>query len=562
MGLPYLLLTFLVLSVCSTKAVTFLDGNPVVELSLGKIQGSNMTSSKGNNIYAFRGIRYAQPPVGELRFSNPLPQPAWGEELLDATTDSLICPQPEVASYMSEDCLKLNVYTKSFEDKLPVIVYIHGGANVLGSGHSLFMAGPQYLLNHDVVYVAFNYRLGALGFLNTNSQEVKGNFGYLDQVMVLQWVRDHISHFGGDPNMVTIMGMSAGSMAVSLHLASTLSAGLFHRAILMSGSATNTFDIDNVYWTRKLSRELGCPMYDPHDMVTCLRNESWTRIVEVCKAWETHKFTKMNWNYEIDGHFLTRHPTAIFLDGCFNRVPLLVSYTENELDYSLYVHKDNEPLLHDLAINFEQYAAELFLYKENENTSRRLKEFYLGKNFSEINDDNINQFGQIFSDSVLGHGIHRLVELARQWTPVYYMRTDYIGQITLNAPTDEDNRPIGVAHGDDLQYVMPGYWYGTGVEEDPDVFMIDRFTSWFAHFAKTGTPLNTTENWPPCNATYVKMLYNGVDTQVGDPAFAERYALWDELFPTEARSGGAAWRLGLPVAIATGVAWRLFGKLM
>lgn len=162
------------------------------------------------------------------------------------------------------------------------------------------------------------------------------------------------------------------------------------------------------------------------------------------------------------------------------------------------------------------------------------------------------------------------------------MRTDYIGQRTLNAPTDEENRPIGVAHADDLQYVMPGYWYGTGVEEDPDSFMIDRFTSWFAHFAKTGwvviayfigfwyliklyhlrTPLNTTENWPPCNATYVKMLYNGVDTQVGDPAFAVRYALWDELFPTDARSGGAAWRLGLPVAIATGVAWRLFGKLM
>ncbi|KAH8393204.1 hypothetical protein KR009_010756, partial [Drosophila setifemur] len=88
-------------------------------------------------------------------------------------------------------------------------------------------------MDHDVVFVAFNYRLGALGFLNAGGNETRGNFGYLDQVMALEWVRDHISHFGGDPEMVTILGMSAGSMAVSLHLASPLSKGLFHRAILM-----------------------------------------------------------------------------------------------------------------------------------------------------------------------------------------------------------------------------------------------------------------------------------------------------------------------------------------
>jgi len=216
-----------------------------------------------------------------------------------------------------------------------VIVYIHGGANVLGSGHSIYEAGPQYLLDHDVVFVAFNYRLGALGFLSTNSSESKGNFGYLDQVMALEWVRDHITHFGGDPEMVTILGMSAGSMAVSLHLASPLSAGLFHRAILMSGSVTNHFDIDNLFWTRKLARELGCPMYDPTDLVECLRNETWPRIVEICKAWETYQFVNMKWNYEIDGYFLPRHPTELIEEGNFNKVPLLTSYTANELDYTV-----------------------------------------------------------------------------------------------------------------------------------------------------------------------------------------------------------------------------------
>ncbi|KAH8412983.1 hypothetical protein KR009_007329, partial [Drosophila setifemur] len=576
------LYTILVIWISSTMGVTLLDDNPVVELSLGKVQGSTMQSYQGNTIYAFRGIRYAQAPVGKLRFSKPLPEPSWGEEVIKATSDSLVCPQTGISLLMSEDCLKLNVFTKNFEEKLPVIVYIHGGANVLGSGHSIYEAGPQYLLDHDVVFVAFNYRLGALGFLNAGGNETRGNFGYLDQVMALEWVRDHISHFGGDPEMVTILGMSAGSMAVSLHLASPLSKGLFHRAILMSGSATNHFDIDNLFWTRKLARELGCPMYDPEDVVECLRNENWTRIVEICKAWETHQFVNMKWNYEIDGNFLPRHPADIIKDGNFSRVPLLVSYTANELDYTVngemiyniilifaylkmhfVVHLDNEPLLHDLGSNFFEYAPELFLYSPNRSISQRLKEFYLGENTSEINEENMVKFGQVFSDAIIGHGVHRLVELARHFTSVYYMRTEYIGERSISAPLNSENKPTGVGHADDLQYVMPGLWYGTSMGEgSSDLFMMERFTSWFAHFAKTGTPISTTDSWPPCNATDVRMLQNGVLIQVGSPAYSDRYGVWDELFPTPARGGGSSWKLGLPLAIATGVAWWLVEKLM
>ncbi|XP_016961659.1 esterase E4 [Drosophila biarmipes] len=558
-----ILCTLLAVLLGSTSSVTFVGDDPVVELSLGKLQGSTMQSFTGKTIYAFRGIRYAQPPVWQLRFSNPLPATSWGDEVLKATSDSLVCPQPGITLLMSEDCLKLNVFTKNFEDKLPVIVYIHGGANVLGSGQSVYEAGPQYLLDHDVVFVAFNYRLGALGFLSTNSSEAKGNFGYLDQVMALEWVREHISHFGGDPEMVTILGMSAGSMAVSLHLASPLSAGLFHRAILMSGSATNHFDIDNLFWTRKLARELGCPMYDPTDVVECLRNETWPRIVEICKAWETYQFVNMKWNYEVDGHFLTSHPTELIEEGKFNRVPLLISYTANELDFTANVHLENEPLLHDLGSNFVEYAPELFLYRKDSIKSQRLKDFYLRDNMTGINAENIEQFGRIFSDGIIGHGVHRLVHLARPYTPVFYMRTDYVGDRSISAPLGEDHRPLGVGHADDLQYVMPGLWYGTIMPAGhSDIFMMERLTSWFTHFARTGTPLNTTDSWLPCTSTDLKMLYNGVVTQVGSPGYSDRYALWDELFPTPAASGGAAWKPGLVVAIATGLASRLGGKLM
>ncbi|XP_030376734.1 esterase E4 isoform X2 [Scaptodrosophila lebanonensis] len=296
-----------------------------------------MTTFRDKTIYAFRGIPYAQPPVEELRFMPPEPVQPWGDDVvLKATSDSLVCPQTGLTIFMSEDCLKINVFTKSFDTLLPVIVYIHGGANVLGSGHSIYEAGPQYLLDQDVVFVAFNYRLGALGFLSTGAAtDFKGNYGFLDQQMALGWVQSHISTFGGDSQKVTILGMSAGSMAVSLHLTSPLSEGLFHRAILMSGSATNHFDIDNIFWTRKLAREVGCPMYDPTDVVGCLRNISWKRIVEVCSTWEPYQFINMKWNYEIDGRFLPTYPTDIIASGAFNRVPLLVSFAANELDYTV-----------------------------------------------------------------------------------------------------------------------------------------------------------------------------------------------------------------------------------
>lgn len=134
-----------------------------------------------------------------------------------------------------------------------------------------------------------------------------------------------------------------------------------------------------------------------------------------------------------------------------------------------------------------EYAPELFLFKEDKIKSQRLKEFYLGENVTKISKENIQRFGEIFSDAIIGHGVHRLVDLARHFTPVYHLRTDYVGERSITAPLDEEKKPLGVGHADDLQYVMPGLWYGTQFPAGhPDIFMMQRFTSWFAHFAQTG----------------------------------------------------------------------------
>lgn len=310
--------------------------NTLVNTWLGPIQGTIIKTLYGHDIYAFRGIPYAKPPIGELRFKPPEPITPW-QNIFNATSDGLLCPQPEkLRAAMSEDCLKLNVYTRNLTKSNPVMVYIHGGGNIVGSGHSLYEAGPQYLLDQEIILVAFNYRLGALGFLSTNSSLYPGNYGYLDQVLALKWVKEHISRFGGDPNNVTIFGMSAGSMAVTLHLVSTLSKGLFHKAIAMSGSATSHFDIDNLYWTRKLAKEIDCPQYNEIDMVECLREVKWQTIVNKCAEWTDYGIINMKWNYAIDGYFLKEHPSELFRKGNYSRVPLIVGFTKNEFDFSVY----------------------------------------------------------------------------------------------------------------------------------------------------------------------------------------------------------------------------------
>lgn len=191
---------------------------------------------------AFRGIRYAKPPVRELRFAPPQPvEKPTGIVVADKFGSA--CPQYKSAfgpESLEEDCLFLNVYVpKAGEGPFPVMVWIHGGAFVAGSG------GPEYdpsrLVAQGVVVVTINYRLGPLGFLAhrdlTNEQDGgSGNYGLMDQQLALRWVQDNISTFGGDPNNVTIFGESAGGLSVLSHVVSPKAQGLFQRAIVQSGS--------------------------------------------------------------------------------------------------------------------------------------------------------------------------------------------------------------------------------------------------------------------------------------------------------------------------------------
>ncbi|XP_070552104.1 carboxylesterase 1E-like [Ptychodera flava] len=209
--------------------------DPVVEVSSGRVAGTTVEFTHPDvaiqrTVNIFRGIPYAEPPVGELRFQPPQSKTPW-EGVYNATEFRPTCIQPvnnllPESEPQSEDCLFLNVYAPQTQsESLPVMVWIHGGAFLVGSG-SLYDSLPLSAIG-NVIVVTINYRMGALGFFLTGDEHVTGNYALLDQIAALQWVQDNIAAFGGDANSVTIFGESAWAMSVDLLLFSPLSEGLF-----------------------------------------------------------------------------------------------------------------------------------------------------------------------------------------------------------------------------------------------------------------------------------------------------------------------------------------------
>merc|ERR1711910_271077 len=292
-----------------------LTGPCVTVPGVGKLQGSyKNTQWTDRQVNAFMGIPFGEDTGGEHRFAPPRPKAPLndGKNAFDASYLNYIldwwdhvCPQPGMGaaeyenpllaqwaaehpeqakalptgpSIGTEDCLHLAVFTPELptansNPKLPVMVYIHGGSFMLGG---YIGAGPGKLLERDMILVAMQYRVGPLGFMCLPDDEIAGNMGLLDQNLALKWVHDHISHFGGDPDRVTIMGESAGSASVTYHMISPLSEPYFHQAIAESGSALSGWAFDSTPESHAheiASTHLGCPTDSTAALVNCLKNE-------------------------------------------------------------------------------------------------------------------------------------------------------------------------------------------------------------------------------------------------------------------------------------------------
>jgi para-nitrobenzyl esterase len=216
---------------------------PIVDLASGRVSGS----SEGP-LFVFRGVPFARPPVGPLRFGAPQPPEPWtgvrqvtefGPAAAQSAIDVTYVPGFslwEGIGATSEDCLTLNVWTPGLTGRRPVLVWLHGGAFLKGAGSQALYDGATLGRRGDVVVVTANYRLGAFGFLGLDDERFAANAGVLDQVAVLEWVADHAGVFGGDPGNVTVMGESVGAVSVAALMTSPRAAGRFHRAVAESGA--------------------------------------------------------------------------------------------------------------------------------------------------------------------------------------------------------------------------------------------------------------------------------------------------------------------------------------
>ena len=317
----------------------------LVHLDSGPITGAQQA-----NIWSYKGIPYAAPPVGNLRWKPPQPVAAWTSPRA-CTSYGPACPQPTGGELLpslavgatSEDCLYLNVWSPAHSpsQKLPVMVWIHGGSFVTGAG-SLSVYDGANLAGKGVVVVTINYRLGPLGFLalpalsKESPQGVSGNYGLLDQIAALRWVQKNIAGFGGDSARVTVFGESAGAISVLDLMVSSLAKGLFQRAIAESGILLDRgFGVKTAGTLaqaeadgQSFAKKLGV---DPNgDVAAAMRAKSPAELLAAAQGGAGLTDIGLPWRPVADGYVLTDLPTVLWATGKELPVPLLLGTNADE----------------------------------------------------------------------------------------------------------------------------------------------------------------------------------------------------------------------------------------
>lgn len=291
----------------ATSTVVLCQEYEVVQTAVGKIRGLVETVGE-DKVFNFRGIPFAKPPIGDLRFRKPQPYGSW-DYTLDATKDTSPCMQMTEFGGMkfvtnddiSEDCLVLNIHVPrdiSISQNKAVMVWIHGGGFFAGQGS--WYNGSELAVKGDVIVVTVNYRLGIFGFLSTFDEACPGNFGLWDQILALQWVKSNIAAFGGDPSLITIFGESAGGMSVSLQTLIPYNKGLFQRAIAQSGVAnTAKLATDNKVLFDFFVQKGYCmdiPLENTHALMQCFRQMSSVQLQNISMEVMMNQMSNMEFN--------------------------------------------------------------------------------------------------------------------------------------------------------------------------------------------------------------------------------------------------------------------------
>ncbi|KAJ4445588.1 hypothetical protein ANN_12269 [Periplaneta americana] len=446
------------------------SGDPlVVSTAQGYLRGSVLTSRKGRTIYSYRGVRFANPPVGELRFKLP-------------SNDS--------------------------NPNRSVLVFFHaGGWYSVTAASSLY--GPQYLMDQDIVLVTTNYRLAALGFLSTGDDVLPGNYGMKDQVATLRWVQQNIATFGGNPNSVTIGGYSVGGASGWFHMMSPMSRGilpafliivqgLFHRIISMSPSINTFWDLNNnpMHQAKRQAALLNCPQDTSKQISDCLRGKKAQDIASTFNG-------MLDWGYDpllpftpvveqesTEERFLSESPMKTLLEGNFVNVPYMTGMNKDEFNYRALDVINNSSWADDMYNNFETVFPIVCMYERGTNKSRTVsgvfKELYL--NNEPITLHSFAGLGNLYSDAFIRYGQDLISKAVANISkePVYSYLFEYQGRYS-HRYWPGTKTPIGVSHHDDLIYLFYiSLLFPEFKTEDPESQMVEKLTKLWANFIQTG----------------------------------------------------------------------------
>ncbi|XP_017045883.1 venom carboxylesterase-6 [Drosophila ficusphila] len=566
----FCLIQVILLCVCSQRG----DGRNSQSLHVrlahgGWLIGRHMTTHNGRHMRAFMGVPYAEPPLGDLRFRPPVAKASWEGERL-AIKDAPICLQRDpfrrdMIIEGSEDCLYLNVYTPEtpkVNGSLPVMVWFHGGGWQCGSGISSFY-GPDFLLDHDVVLVSANFRLGPLGFLSTETLDCPGNNGLKDQLEVLRWVRANIGSFGGDQNSVTVFGESAGGASVTYHMLSEKSRGLLHRGIAQSGTYFNP-------WAQpahkgvaagratKLAELVGCGSAGEWPQkLECLRERPADEIV-------ASLYDMFVWDFdpmipfppviepEHEDAFLTVSPRQAPRPHGL-QLPLLVGATAEEGLLKTAALLNLPQLLAEFKSQFEQVLPVVLNYDHHEDTvqqsiTQRIEGFYFkaGHDYDKANHQNLTD---LISDGWFVAGIDEYLRLRMSQegvAPTYVYLFDHKGAASFTEIFKGGrNEFYGACHAEELQYLFPigRELFVSAVPTRKDLELRELMLHLWVSFARTGNPNPTNVSfhlptWSPASSYPVEYARLGTKIEDSPSIFRlenalmqQRVDFWRDLQP-------------------------------
>jgi para-nitrobenzyl esterase len=510
-----------------------------VHVEQGLLAGAPGSSA---DIRVYRGIPFAVPPIGDLRWKAPQPPAAW-QGVRQATEFSNACWQTQypaaAAIYqaklppLSEDCLYLNIWTsaKSAKDRLPVMVWIHGGGFTRGSGVTRSYDG-EALARKGAVIVTINYRLGIFGFfahpaLSAESgYHASGNYALLDQIAALQWVQKNIAAFGGDPGRITIFGESAGSWAVNALMASPLAKGLFHRAIGESGGSFSSMktlaDAEKdgeklasaVMSAPSATKEESSQNTAAKDILKTLRAKP---AEELLKASDAETVRPM-----VDGWVLPQDIAAIFAHGKQNDVPLIVGYNADE-GTTLAPQGANLKAVMFVGGIYQRYGAQ---------ADQMLKIYPAGSD-----EQAVASFYSAYRDQAFGWEMRTWARQAtasgRQPAYLYYFS---------HRPPGPQSGKLRAFHAAEIAYVF-GTFVWPFPWEDTDRKLSDVITSYWVNFAATGNPNGGgLPKWPAYNAKDDQALEFGDQISVRSEINKAGLDFFDGYYRSlaEKKKGGAA----------------------